>query len=351
MTHVVIFSNIKVAGGIDLILTKAEKKSTNQNTIPIQETIAKAMMMIMTGIELTMTGVETADERRGTTFLATVLRVDMTLQNVWFTKILHYPLFQEMESHSLQLMLIILLTVERGIRNASAKEIETGTGVLVVIGTANDTGTRTEMIVIVIVLKGQMTFITTNHVGGIMNEKATTSIEGMISPANLEMNMNTVLGIVIVTGTGTGTQSVIGIRNPDQTETETETGTGIETEARKEETGKGNEETGKGNGGKGNGGKGNEGTGSGGTGSEGTGSEGTGNEGTGIEETERKAETERNHFDHKPHRLVSSHLLRLHQLVILLDPSSKKCLPLTLIAMVLCLRLQRQALDHLSRVD
>ncbi|KAF8813541.1 hypothetical protein BYT27DRAFT_6375214 [Phlegmacium glaucopus] len=167
-----------------------------------------------------------------------------------------------------------------------------------------------------------MTIITINLAGGSMNEKRTPNIEAMTSTANLDaMKMNTALRIVIATGIGTGTQSAIGIGNPE-TEKETGIGTGIETEARKEETGT---EKGKGN--------------------EGTGIEGKetrkGNEETETKETE--IETKSYLVNHKSH-CMKPHLLRRHRLVILLDPSSKKCLPLTLIALVPCLHLQRQAL-------
>ncbi|KAF8813540.1 hypothetical protein BYT27DRAFT_6375212 [Phlegmacium glaucopus] len=66
--------SIKVAVGINLTLTATEIKSTDQNTTPTRETIAKALMMITTGIE-------TVDGMRGTAPLADALHVASTLQS------------------------------------------------------------------------------------------------------------------------------------------------------------------------------------------------------------------------------------------------------------------------------
>jgi len=255
-----------------------------------------------------------------------------------------------MESRFLLPMLNTLQTVERGIRNVSAKEIGTGTGTVVAIGTANEPGIGTK---IVIVLEDQMITTTKNHEGGSMNEKTTTKIEAMISTANPDdMKMNIVLGIV----TGTGTQNVIGIRNPDQIGKEKKIGIGIETETerRKEErrNGNGNEEIG-------NGATENEATENEvteteetkteetkteETKTEETKTEGTKTEGTKTEETGKR--TEGNLVNHELHRLVNPRLLRRQLRVTPLDPSSRKCLLPTIIATVLYLHLRRQTLDH-----
>jgi hypothetical protein len=249
-------------------------------------------------------------------------------------KILLYQLLPEMPSHLLPLMLSILPTAER---RSSVREIETGRVVVVAIRTGIGIG----IVVIVIVPERQTTITTIDHGGGSMNETMTTSIEAMISMANLDgMKMSIVLGIVIVT-------SAIVIGNPDRTgqgtETETETEE-TETEAteteeakmtEETETGRGNEETGREETGRGE-------TGRGETGIKETETEETGNEETGRGETETERKTERNLFSHP--RLMKAPLLR-RQLVTLLDPSSKKCLLLTLTATVtvLYLHLQRQA--------
>ena len=223
--------------------------------------------------------------------------------------------------------------------------------VVVAIGTGTGTGTGTGIetekgiigignVVIVIGLESQMTITTSNHGRGSMHEMTITSIEAMISMPNLDgMKMNIVLGIVIV-------MSAIGIGNPDQRGRETgnpgrtgtgreiETETGRETEETETETeeeeGKteGTEETGRE--------KGIE-TGieteRGETKTEETGKE---NEETG---TERKIE--RNLINHiPPHIMKARH--RRRQPGTLLDPSSKKCLLLTLTAMVLYLNIQKQ---------
>ena len=258
-------------------------------------------------------------------------------------KIHLYQLLPEMQSHSFPLMLSILPTAER---RSNVREIENEIGVVVV---AIRTGIGIGIVGIGIVLPERRTTITTidHHGGGSMNEMTITSIEGTISMANPNldgMKMSIVLGIVIVT-------SAIVIGNSDRTgqetgetgteekgteATETETEAAKTTEETETETGKrkGNEETGIGV------------TGTEETGTEEIGSEEIGSEETGIRETRiRDSETERNLINHKPRRLVKARLLRRQQLVILLDPSSKKCLLLTLIATVLYLHLQRQALD------
>jgi hypothetical protein len=241
-------------------------------------------------------------------------------------KILLYQLLPEMQSHSLPLMLSILPTAER---RSNVKEIETGVVVVAVVATG--IGIGIVIVVIVIVPERQTTITMTDHGGGSMNETTTTNIEAMISMANLDgMKMSIVLGIVIV-------KSAIVIGTPDRTGQETETEETeteeTETEATETEEAKTTEETEET-------GKGNEETGIGETETEETGNEETGNEETGIRETE---ETERNLINHKPHRLVKARLRR-RQLVTLLDPNSKKCLLLTLIATVLFyLHLQRQA--------
>ena len=219
-----------------------------------------------------------------------------------------------MESHSPPLMLsilriAILQVAERG--RGSAKGTGTRTGVAVATEIANTTGTE---IMTVIVLEGQMAITMINHAGGSLNE-TTTDIEAMIRTPNLDgMKMNTVLGIVIATGTGTQSAitTEIGIG--------TEIGTGIEKEREERQTGNGNGETGE-----------------------------TGLGEIEIEEREIeeiRIETGRNLIDH---RLVNLRLLRHQQLVVtLLDPSSKKCLVLTMVTTVLYLHLQRRVLDLAS---
>ena len=225
---------------------------------------------------------------------------------------LHQP---QMESHSFPLMLNTLPTDER---RRDAKEIENEGVMVVAIGTG--TGTGIGIVVIVIATESLMTIITTrNQGGGSMNATTITSIEDMISIPNLDgMKMNIVLGIVIV-------MSAIGIGNSDQINTpETgnpdQTGKGTKTETEEGKT----EETGRG--------KGNE-TGRGETKTETE----KGNEETG---TERK--TERDLINHIPHHLMKALHLLHQQVVILLDPSSKKCSLLTLAAIVLYLNIQKQ---------
>ena len=254
-----------------------------------------------------------------------------------------------MGSHSLPLMLNTLLTLVE--RRRDVKEIENVNMVVVVaIGTGTGTGIETETgiigignVVIVIGLESQMTITTSNHGRGSMHEMTITSIEAMISMPNLDgMKMSIVLGIVIV-------MSAIGIGTPDQRGRETgnpgRTGTGreIETETGREteeteteeegEEGKTEEteeteETGRE--------KGRE-TGieteRGETKTEETGKE---NEETG---TERKIE--RNLIIHIPRHIMKARHRR-RQPGTLLDPSSKKCLLLTLTAMVFYLNIQKQ---------
>ena len=232
-------------------------------------------------------------------------------------KILLYPVklhHQQMESHSLPLMLITLPIAERG---RDVKEIETGK-VVVAIGT----GTEIGIVVIVIAPESQMTIITTrNNGGGSMNETTITGIEAMMNIRDLDgMKMSIVQGIVIVmsaigtgnpdqaetTGTGAGTGARTGART-EGTETEEgrteETGRGIETRRGEKETGKGNEETG------------------------------------------------RNLINHIPRQwchLMKALHLRRQQMVTIPDPSSKKCLLLTLAAVVLYLNIQKQKKKELD---
>jgi hypothetical protein len=290
----------------------------------------KMIIMIMTVLD---TGNQIADVMREMTFLPPTtksLHVETSLQCGSFMKILLYlvQFLPQMESHSLPLMLNILLTAER---RRNAKEIETGIWVVVVaIGTETETETETGtgtgtgigIGIVVIVPERQMTITTRNHGGESMNE-TTTSIEDMISIPNLDgMKMSIVLGIVM---------SAIGIGNPDQTEPETgnpdrtETGIGTGTGTGTEETGteevktEETEETGRGE-----------------TETE-TKETGKGNEETG---TERK--TERNLINHIPRLLMKARHHRRQQVVTLLDPSSKKCLLLTLTVVVFYLNIQKQ---------
>ena len=255
-----------------------------------------------------------------------------------------------MESHLLPLMLNTLPTLVE--RRRDVKEIE-NVNMVVVVAIGTGTGIETETgiigignVVIVIGLESQMTITTSNHGRGSMHEMTITSIEAMISMPNLDgMKMSIVLGIVIVmsaigignpdlrgretgnpgrTGTGREIETETG-RETEETETEEE---GEEEEGKTEETGE-TEETGRE--------KGIE-TGieteRGETKTEETGKE---NEETG---TERKIE--RNLIIHIPRHIMKARHLRRQQVGTLLDPSSKKCLLLTLTAMVLYLNIQKQ---------
>ena len=212
-------------------------------------------------------------------------------------------------------MLITLPIAERG---RDVKEIETGK-VVVAIGT----GTGTEIGIVVIVIappESQMTIITTrNNGGGSMNETTITGIEAMMNIRDLDgMKMSIVQGIVIV-------MSAIGTGNPDQAET-TGTGTGARTGARTEgtETEEGKtEETGRGI----------------------ETRRGEKETGKGIEETRRNLI---NHIPRQWRHLMKALHLRRQLMVTLLDPSSKKCLLLTLAAVVLYLNIQKQKKKELD---
>ena len=210
-------------------------------------------------------------------------------------------------------MLITLPIAERG---RDVKEIETGK-VVVAIGT----GTEIGIVVIVIAPpESQMTIITTrNKGGGSTNEMTITGIEAMMSIRDLDgMKMSIVQGIVIV-------MSAIGTGNPDQAET-TGIGTGARTGARTEGT---ETEEGK-----------TEGTGRGIETRRGEKETGKGNE-----------ETGRNLINHIPRQwrhLMKALHLRRQQMVTIPDPSSKKCLLLTLAAVVLYLNIQKQKKKELD---
>ena len=240
------------------------------------------------------------------------------------------------------LMSIILQAGGRRSARANRFGIEIGTGtqtgVFVMIGIASirigETGTEIVIVIVIVTVEGRMTTI--NHAGEIiMNEMKTTNIGVMISTPDLGMKMNIVLGIVIV-------MSAIGIGNSDRSGgpqkgnpdlTGTETGTwreteGTETEETETEEGK-TEETGRGKGIETERGE--------------TEETGKGNEETG---TERR--TERDLINHIPRPLMKARDLLRQQVVTILDPSSKKCLLLTLAAVVLYLNIQKQKKKELD---
>ena len=162
-----------------------------------------------------------------------------------------------------------------------------------------------------------------------------TSIEAMISTPNLDgMKMSIVLGIgIVVSAIGIGNSDQSGglqKGNPDRTGTETGTwreteGTETEeTETEEIETEEGKtEETGRGKGIETERGE----------------TEETGKE---NEETGTERRTERNLINHIPRPLMKARDLLRQQVVTLLDPSSKKCLLLTLTAVMLYLNIQKQ---------